>query len=140
MANRQEFRRGVANEIGERAKNAIGEPICEWCLAVTRKRQLHHLEQDAMKRPEDKRKPLTARDGVLICHDCHQKVSAVQAVEFNKAERNRARFNGVEKPTAKPIVSRGFARAAREPKRLDPSKIANGAPAFARRFGLDDAP
>ena len=97
MAKRQEFTRGVANEIAERARNAIGAKICEWCLAVTAERQLHHLEQDAMKSADAKKKPLTARDGVMLCLPCHKLVNREQAVVFNKSERVRARFNGVER-------------------------------------------
>lgn len=108
MAVRQNFARAVRNEIGERAKNAIGEPCCEWCFATKVERQLHHLNQDAMQSAEKKRKPLTAKDGVLICIQCHQPESAQQAVVFNKSERVREKHNGVEIPTRSPIPGRAL--------------------------------
>ena len=138
MAKRQNFGRAARSEIAERAKNAVGEPHCEWCFAVTRKRHLHHLAQDAMKRPEGKRKPLAAADGVLICIPCHKEENDKQAVEFNKAERVRANYNGVaRKPSVVLRSGNNLRRGKAEPKRLDSSKIANGVPAIARMFGKD---
>lgn len=134
MANRQNFTRAVRNEIAERAKNALGIPHCEWCGATGVKRQLHHLKQDAMKSEEEKRKPLTAADGVLICQEiCHKQESAEQAIVFNKNERIREKHNGVERRNLSSIPAPPSAKEKRAA--LPPSEKITALP--RRRFYED---
>ena len=72
---------------------------------------------------------------------CHREHTAkVDQPWIAKTRHQRDAHTGAKVRKGPPIRSAGFPPAAREPKRLDPSKIANGAPAFARRFGLEDAP
>jgi hypothetical protein len=132
MANRQKFTRAVRSEIAERAKSPIGEPACELCGAVGVKLEVHHLRQDAMKRPERKRKPLTASDGLFICRPCHVAISAEQAVVFNKMERVREKHNGVEIAVRRKIPARKFRSAPAKDRTV--TKVARGRSAFERQI------
>lgn len=93
MARRQNFPRPVEREIARRAVNAIGVPWCEKCFAVGVPLELHHLEQDAMKTAEAKKRKLTAADGAMWCKAvCHKEASAAQAPVLAKAERQEAAY------------------------------------------------
>lgn len=123
MANRQPFSRSVRIEIAKRARNAVGNPICEICGAVGKKLELHHVKQDAMKLDADKAaKKLTTRDGQMLCKPCHDEITKAQALVLARVLRHEARHLGVE--TKSP---RGF------PKRAKPERVSDKLPMPPRR-------
>ena len=122
MANRQPFPRHVIREIARRAVNAIGEKACENCGAVGVPLELHHLDQDAMKTPEAKRRKLTAANGAFWCGPCHKPESARQRVVLAKVERVEAAY-WLPRQRGK-IPTRKFAGPA--PKNRSMIKRANG--------------
>lgn len=115
MANRQEFTRDVRAEIARRAQVPTGFR-CEGCGAIVLRFEIHHVKQDAMKTEDEKRKRLTAKDGLLLCIPCHAVESGKQAPVMAKVKRQEARHLGVQRKPARPIKSRGFASSKKQPR------------------------
>lgn len=107
MANRQRFPRAVQREIARRAVNSIGMPCCEKCGAVGLPLELHHLDMDAMKTAEAKKRKLTAGDGAMWCRDvCHKEETAAQKPVLAKTEAVEAK-HWLPRPPSR-IPRRGF--------------------------------
>lgn len=111
MANRQPFSRAVQREIARRAVNAIGEKACEQCGAVGVPIQLHHIDMDALKTAEAKKRKLTADDGQMLCSGCHDPITKQQRVVLAKVEAVEAKHWLPRKEGM--IGSRGFAKYQR---------------------------
>jgi len=117
MANRQEFRKAVKVEIIQRA-TINGMIVCEGCGCFARRFEIHHIIADAMK--IDKSKPLTAKDGKLLCkgspESCHDvQTNSIDIPAIAKAKRIEAKHLGAMVSKAK-IKSAGFAKSEK-PKR-----------------------
>lgn len=102
MAKRREFSRDTAAEIMRRVQRATGSQ-CEICGLIVAKGEIHHVKQDAME--TDKRRRLTAKDGVFVCIPCHKAESAKQAPVLAKAKRNEAAALRIKTAPAAPIMS-----------------------------------
>lgn len=127
MSARREFTKAIRVEIIKRASTGnMGATICEQCGATARGAwEIDHRDPDAMQ--IDKRRPLTASDGWLLCLPCHKEKSASDAGKLAKAKRIEAAHLG-----AKPAPTRGFAKAAKPDK--PPLRVAEGEPEIMRRF------
>jgi len=122
--SRQEFRQSVKVAIVKRATDDKGQIRCEQCQGVCRKYEIHHIRMDATE--VDKTKPLTAKQGMLLCIPCHKAETKAQMAMLAKAKAQEARHLGVRKPTRK------IASAPKpEVERREP---AQGMPEIFRRF------
>lgn len=116
MANRQEFTRDVRAQIKTRCLRPTGY-ACEKCgLILKSGGEIHHVKQDAMKRDEDKKRKLTAADGLFLCEPCHDAESGAQAPVMAKVKRQEAKHLGVATPPAKPLQSKGFIKRDKQPR------------------------
>lgn len=124
MSNRQEFSRPVKVEIIKRAtRNGI--IYCEKCGAQTKKFQIDHITADGLKL--DKSKPLTAKDGELLCagnrKTCHGNKTASEDVPaIAEAKRREAKHLGANDAPRRQIRSKGFEKREKPPK-IDKSAL-----------------
>ena len=122
--SRLEFRQSVKVAIVKRATDDKGQIRCEQCLAICRKYEIHHIRMDATE--VDKSKPLTAKQGMLLCIPCHKVETMAQMAMLAKAKAQEARHLGVRKTTRK------IANAPKaEAERREP---AQGRPEIFRRW------
>ena len=101
MARRREFTRDTAAEIMKRVQRPTGYQ-CEGagCGLIVAKGEIHHVKQDAME--TDKRRKLTAAEGLFLCEPCHDAETAKQAPILAKVKRIEAKHHRVATaPTAK---------------------------------------
>ena len=116
---------------------------CEWteadgsrCTAALRPGHVHYDH----KRPLALGGTSTLENCQCLCPTHHRLKTATEDVpRIREADRQRASIYGAKTRKGAPIRSPGFAKADRQPKRLDPSKIAHGQPEWARRVKLEDA-
>jgi 5-methylcytosine-specific restriction enzyme A len=130
MSKRREFSTSVKVEIIKRATRD-GVTYCEWCKLPTRRWEIDHIVADGLC--VDKSRPLTAKDGELLCKEvCHaDKTTKHDVPAIAKAKRREATFVGAKHP-AGTIKSPGFARPPAKDRTV--TKVANGVSEMARRF------
>ena len=112
--NRQEFTKPVRFQIIQRARVGSTTFRCEreGCGAIVMGFEINHKNMDALKDGfgSNKRVPLTANDGELLCKPCHREETKRQMASLAKAKRIEARHVGAHEPRVK-IRSRGWSFA-----------------------------
>ena len=128
MNKRRNFTKPVTVEIIKRGRDPLGNIRCEECHAIARPFEIHHIEPDGLC--IDKSKPLTAKEGLLLCISCHAEHTKLDVPAIARAKRIEARHLGVRTAPVRPIHSPGFpmterakARAERGPKATLPAKV-----------------
>jgi hypothetical protein len=122
MANRNNFSRAVKAEITKRAQRATGfQCEAKGCGLIVTRGEIHHDKQDAMEL--DKKRKLTAADGLFLCEPCHDAISRQQQTVLAKVLRIEANQLRTKASTK--------AKIAAPPKRERQSK-----PPVVRQFQL----
>ena len=140
MANRrrQEFRRSVDTEIRVRAGMR-----CEECGVAIKLGggEVHHIRPDGLT--IDKSRPLTAKDGLLLCcgpGSCHARHTASDIPAIAKAKRRQAYHLGSKRAPRAKIANRGFPKTDPRPSigaaRIDKSTL----PVLPRKHFGDKEP
>ena len=131
MANRNEFSRAVKRDIAKRAERPTGfQCEAEGCGLIVARGEIHHVNQDAMEL--DKKRKLTAEDGLFLCKPCHDAISGKQQTVLAKVLRQEADHLRIVKP---PEIQGGpMATTERAAKRRANQKppVANQGGIFAR--------
>jgi hypothetical protein len=125
MEKRQEFTKAVKVAIVKRAtKDAV--VYCEGCGGLARKWQIDHIIATKLQTGA-KRKPLTAKDGQLLCLPCHKEKTKGDVGGIAKAKRVEAKHLGVKAAVGKKIESAGFApKPEKHNATTDKTKIGTG--------------
>lgn len=109
MSNRREFTDKQKVEIFQRANGHCENPACRRKIVGRLTPNYDHIIPDAVA---DKSKPLTAKDGQLLCSDCHAvktneqnagPASRGDKTEIAKTVRLIANRAGVKKQKGRPL-------------------------------------
>jgi hypothetical protein len=117
MSKRREFTRSVAAEIMRRVERPTGfQCEGEGCGLIVARGEIHHKDMDAMQ--VDKRRKLTAEDGVFLCCPCHDGETAKQAPILAKVKRQEAAHLRIKTAPSRKLQSAPFPKSERKPKRV----------------------
>lgn len=129
---RRNFSTAVRVAIKQRAKRENGQLYCESlaCGVPCKRGEVHHKDMDAMA--IDKRRKLTADDGIFLCISCHKEATKMQMPILAKARAREAAHLSAKPPSPRPMQSRGWAKTEKPKRAARP--VANGISAIARQF------